>query len=180
MPSTVEMINCVLFTRRPTYSIETEGTTTTGQDQKNLTNTILHEHRQLKKNCLILSQLAIWTTPKELSKYYQHYSIDLSETVGGQEACSWVKVQSLLTLPQGPVTLWLNPVGLLKSFWGWRNPAPGKLKRAMTSELHIWWPQASGFSCGRNNYTCSILPGEGDGTPLQYSCLENPMDRGAW
>ena len=23
-------------------------------------------------------------------------------------------------------------------------------------------------------------PGEGDGTPLQYSCLENPMDRGAW
>ena len=23
-------------------------------------------------------------------------------------------------------------------------------------------------------------PGEGDGKPLQYSCLENPMDRGAW
>ena len=22
--------------------------------------------------------------------------------------------------------------------------------------------------------------GEGSGTPLQYSCLENPMDRGAW
>ena len=22
--------------------------------------------------------------------------------------------------------------------------------------------------------------GEGNGTPLQYSCLENPMDRGAW
>ena len=22
-------------------------------------------------------------------------------------------------------------------------------------------------------------PGEGDGNPLQYSCLENPMDRGA-
>ena len=30
----------------------------------------------------------------------------------------------------------------------------------------------------------SLLPmwenGEGDGTPLQYSCLENPMDGGAW
>ena len=25
-----------------------------------------------------------------------------------------------------------------------------------------------------------IVPGEGNGTPLQYSCLENPMDRGAW
>ena len=23
-------------------------------------------------------------------------------------------------------------------------------------------------------------PGEGNGIPLQYSCLENPMDRGAW
>ena len=25
-----------------------------------------------------------------------------------------------------------------------------------------------------------ISPGEGNGTPLQYSCLGNPMDRGAW
>ena len=25
---------------------------------------------------------------------------------------------------------------------------------------------------------CSL--GEGNGTPLQYSCLENPMDRGDW
>ena len=24
------------------------------------------------------------------------------------------------------------------------------------------------------------LPGEGNGTPLQYSCPENPMDGGAW
>ena len=23
-------------------------------------------------------------------------------------------------------------------------------------------------------------PGEGNGNPLQFSCLENPMDRGAW
>ena len=23
-------------------------------------------------------------------------------------------------------------------------------------------------------------PGEGNGNPLQYSCVENPMDRGAW
>ena len=28
------------------------------------------------------------------------------------------------------------------------------------------------------NYT--IFSGEGNGTPLQYSCLKNPMDRGAW
>ena len=24
------------------------------------------------------------------------------------------------------------------------------------------------------------IPGSGNGNPLQYSCLENPMDRGAW
>ena len=24
------------------------------------------------------------------------------------------------------------------------------------------------------------FPGEGNGNPLQYSCLENPTDRGAW
>ena len=24
------------------------------------------------------------------------------------------------------------------------------------------------------------IPGEGHGSPLRYSCLENPMDRGAW
>ena len=24
------------------------------------------------------------------------------------------------------------------------------------------------------------MGGEGNGNPLQYSCLENPMDRGAW
>ena len=28
--------------------------------------------------------------------------------------------------------------------------------------------------------SCDMLPGEGNGTPLQYSCLENPMDGGAW
>ena len=25
-----------------------------------------------------------------------------------------------------------------------------------------------------------LSPGEGNGYPLQFSCLKNPMDRGAW
>ena len=34
------------------------------------------------------------------------------------------------------------------------------------------WPQI---------FELPILPtGEGNGTPLQYSCPENPMDGGAW
>ena len=51
----------------------------------------------------------------------------------------------------------------------------------------------SGKPCGSDGKesTCSAgdldlipgsgrSPGEGHGNPLQYSCLENPMDRGAW
>ena len=29
-------------------------------------------------------------------------------------------------------------------------------------------------------FTTTTTSREGNGTPLQYSCLENPMDRGAW
>ena len=41
------------------------------------------------------------------------------------------------------------------------------------------------FSCWcpfvlTNLKTTSPINGEGNGTPLQYSCLENPMDGGAW
>ena len=32
---------------------------------------------------------------------------------------------------------------------------------------------------GLSNYL-ECFHGEGNGTPLQYSCLENPMDGGAW
>ena len=30
------------------------------------------------------------------------------------------------------------------------------------------------------NSLAEDLCGEGNGNPLQYSCMENPMDRGAW
>ena len=31
-----------------------------------------------------------------------------------------------------------------------------------------------------NLHRLIVFLGEGNGTPLQYSCLENPMDGGAW
>ena len=34
-------------------------------------------------------------------------------------------------------------------------------------------------SCNFNSYQ-QMATGEGNGNPLQYSRLENPMDRGAW
>ena len=37
----------------------------------------------------------------------------------------------------------------------------------------MWEIRVQSLESGRS-------PGEGNGDPLQYSCLENPMDRGAW
>ena len=31
-----------------------------------------------------------------------------------------------------------------------------------------------------NTYFVGLLSGEENGNPLQYSCLENPVDRGPW
>ena len=42
------------------------------------------------------------------------------------------------------------------------------LDKVGTQEMKVW-------SLGGED-----SPGEGNGNPLQYSCLENPMDRGAW
>ena len=52
----------------------------------------------------------------------------------------------------------------------------------MVRLLFLFDPQAN---AGNARYVGSIpgsgrAPGEGHGNPLQYSCLENPMDRGAW
>ena len=54
-------------------------------------------------------------------------------------------------------------------------------------------PVFLGFPCGSDgkDSACNVgdlgsipgsgrFPGRGHGNPLQYSCLENPMDRGAW
>ena len=52
------------------------------------------------------------------------------------------------------------------------------------SQVTQWWKSlpANAGNAGEARDTSSILglgrsPGEGDGNPLQYPCLENPMDR---
>ena len=37
-----------------------------------------------------------------------------------------------------------------------------------------------GFLCVRHCYSTAMCVREGNGTSLQYSCLENPMEGGAW
>jgi len=43
-----------------------------------------------------------------------------------------------------------------------------------------WGGRSEGGSTGKNICIAMVDSREGDGTPLQYSCLENPMDGGAW
>ena len=44
-----------------------------------------------------------------------------------------------------------------------------------------WWLSSKEFPCNAKiAFGSGISPGEGKGNPLQYSCLGNPMDRGAW
>ena len=47
------------------------------------------------------------------------------------------------------------------------------LMAQMVKKLPAMWENWSIPGLGRS-------PGEGNNNPLQYSCLENPMDRGAW
>ena len=39
---------------------------------------------------------------------------------------------------------------------------------------------SDGKESARNVGGLGSIPGEGNGNPLQYSCLENSMDRGPW
>ena len=75
-----------------------------------------------------------------------------------------------------------TPVLLPGRSHGWRSLVGcspwGREESDMTEQLHCT------FSVILPNIRyilyLYILAGEGNGTPLQYSCLENPMDRGAW
>ena len=53
--------------------------------------------------------------------------------------------------------------------------------------MHVGFPHSSvgkESACNAGDlgsiYGSGRSPGEGNGNPLQYSCLENPKDRGAW
>ena len=43
-------------------------------------------------------------------------------------------------------------------------------------------PACNAGDAGRHKFDSQVgrSPGGGHGNPLQYSCLQNPMDRGAW
>ena len=72
--------------------------------------------------------------------------------------------------PGGPQSMGSQRVGLKQlstNAWGFPHSSVGKESTCDAGD------PASIPGSGRS-------PGEGDGNPVQYSCLGNPMDRGAW
>ena len=63
----------------------------------------------------------------------------------------------------------IHPLGqiLMTSLWGFPGGSDGKESASNARD------SSSILGLGRS-------PGEGNGYLLQYSCLENPMGRGAW
>ena len=61
------------------------------------------------------------------------------------------------------------------------------MSKKYVTNVCIWLPQwlsgkESACNAGDTGWIpgSGRFPGEGNGNPLQYSCLGNPMDRGAW
>ena len=59
-------------------------------------------------------------------------------------------------------------------------PSPSLLHVVLIKPGSVWSHLAAQGSPDFKYYPPSPLNGEGNGTPLQYSCLENPMDGRAW
>ena len=104
----------------------------------------------------------------------------------------WVAMPSSRDLPNSgiepvsPVALTLQVDPLLLSHW--EIPRTIKAQANLTPTFLPWSSlvaqrlKASACNAGDLGSIpgSGISPGEGNGNPFQYSCLENPMDGGAW
>ena len=61
-------------------------------------------------------------------------------------------------------------------------PSSTESKRLFYTSVSLYLSRIQGchYHLSKFHIYALVYCGEGNGTPLQYSCLENPMDRGAW
>ena len=81
-------------------------------------------------------------------------------------------------LPHFPIFLVYSST-ILTSWGFWSRSYPQY--SATTRNFYLdFKPKTKFVSSSESSSEKTIILREGDGTPIQYSCLENPMDRGAW
>ena len=75
-----------------------------------------------------------------------------------------------------------SPCFLISPFFnnGWAHTAGASLVPQSLKNPPAMQETACNAGDGGSIPGSGRSPGEGHGNPLQYSCLENPMDRGAW
>ena len=70
-----------------------------------------------------------------------------------------------------------------------QHSPPENVSKMFTEKFHMLprWLSGKEFACNEGGAgDAGLIPGlgrflgVGNSNPLQYSCLENPMDRGAW
>ena len=86
-----------------------------------------------------------------------------------------LNIQKMKIMATSPITLWQIHGETMKTvtdfiFWGSKTIADGDCSHEIKRHLLL----------KRKTRTNLDSTGEGNGTPLQYSCLENPMDGEAW
>ena len=60
------------------------------------------------------------------------------------------------------------------------SPSPTESKRLFYTSVSLLLSRIQGYYHLSKFHIYALVYGEGNGTPLQYSCLENPMGGGAW
>ena len=104
----------------------------------------------------------------------------------------WLKLQALSAGSQGPVpgggtrshVLQLKTLCASTKTWCSQKKKKKKnnnnFRASLVAQLVKNLPAMQESSCNAGDPGSGRSPGEGNGNPLQYSCLENPIERGAW
>ena len=127
-----------------------------------------------------------------------HVRVELLSGLGRESRQGWT--YPVMAWLQQTIHLTLRHAGKLPASSHWAVP---RIYELLQSMMWVWvWarhyhqekvdnfplPPLSFSYCWLycSDTSCDLIPsaakgvGEGNGTPLQYSCLENPMDGGAW
>ena len=141
------------------------------------------------------SGLGIWGETRPSFAPSQHlsyllYSLDLARFPGQVGFVAFRFKWDWRSVPYSPLDLdewrWMNN-------WTWRHYFENNWP-SWASSVHLQiklmqkeWLSGKEFACSAADIGhvglipgLAKAPGEGNGSPLQYSCLGNPMDRGGW